>query len=90
MRRWLLKQDSHKKVPDADLATTSKWVEEYLRPEQRVPGNVGYVIREIETGSESESSGAVKGGDGDGKGEFDFGFTCLVLGVCVYLCVGGD
>ncbi|KAF4216149.1 hypothetical protein CNMCM8980_007479 [Aspergillus fumigatiaffinis] len=61
---------SHKKVPDADLATTTKWVEEYLRPEQRVPGNVGYVIREIEPVSESEASGT--GAGGDGKGEFEF------------------
>ncbi|EAW22183.1 GNAT family N-acetyltransferase [Aspergillus fischeri NRRL 181] len=57
---------SLKKVPDADLATTRKWVEEYLRPEPRVPGNVGYVIREIEP--VSGSSGAVGGVDGDGKG----------------------
>ncbi|GIJ83362.1 hypothetical protein Asppvi_002181 [Aspergillus pseudoviridinutans] len=55
---------SLKKVPDADLATTREWVEEYLRPQQREPGNVGYVLREIE--SESEASGA--GGDGNGKG----------------------
>ncbi|PKX93644.1 GNAT family N-acetyltransferase [Aspergillus novofumigatus IBT 16806] len=66
---------SHKKVPDADLATTEKWVEEYLRPEQRVPENVGYVIREIGSGSgSSASSGPVGGGDGDGKGEFEFEF----------------
>ncbi|KAH3603240.1 hypothetical protein KXW46_007357 [Aspergillus fumigatus] len=57
---------SLKKVPDADLATTRKWVEEYLRPEPRVPGNVGYVIREIEP--VSGSSAAVGGVDGDGKG----------------------
>lgn len=72
---------SLKKVPDADLATTRKWVEEYLRPEPRVPGNVGYVIREIEP--VSGSSAAVGGVDGDGKGEFPA--TRLVLGgfVCM-------
>ncbi|GIK04951.1 hypothetical protein Aspvir_009050 [Aspergillus viridinutans] len=55
---------SLKKVPDADLATTREWVEGYLRPEPRTPGNVGYVLREIRF--ESEASGA--GGGGDGKG----------------------
>ncbi|GFG23778.1 probable GMP synthase [glutamine-hydrolyzing] [Aspergillus udagawae] len=63
---------SLKKVPDADLATTRKWVEEYLRPEPRTPGNVGYVLREIGSGpgsgSESESEASGVGEDGDGKG----------------------
>jgi hypothetical protein len=84
MRKWLLKQDSHKKVPDADLATTTKWVEEYLRPEQRVPGNVGYVIREIEPVSESEASGT--GAGGDGKGEFEFQLLVLFGRMCISMC----
>ncbi|KAF7164273.1 hypothetical protein CNMCM5623_008913 [Aspergillus felis] len=70
---------SLKKVPDADLATTREWVEEYLRPEPRTPLNVGYVLREIESASESES---VAGGDGDGKGEFQL---LVLFGVYVYL-----
>ncbi|RHZ50041.1 GNAT family N-acetyltransferase, partial [Aspergillus thermomutatus] len=48
---------SLKKVPDADLATTQEWVEEYLRPQ--APRNVGYVLREI---------GSANGAVGDGKG----------------------
>jgi GNAT superfamily N-acetyltransferase len=81
----VLKQDSLKKVPDADLATTRKWVEDYLRPEPRTPGNVGYVLREIGSGpgsgSESESEASGAGGDGDGKGEFQL---LVLFGAYVY------
>lgn len=44
-------------------------MEEYLRPKVRAPGNVGYVLREIGSESESGSSGVDGGGDGDGRGE---------------------
>ncbi|RHZ61473.1 hypothetical protein CDV55_100018, partial [Aspergillus turcosus] len=59
---------SLKKVPDKDLDTTREWVENYLRPKARAPGNVGYVLREIGSQPESESPGADGGGDGDGRG----------------------
>jgi hypothetical protein len=50
-------------------------VESYLRPQ--APGNVGYVLREIET----QSSGVVAAGvgDGDGRGEFTCCCGCMCM-----------